>query len=215
MDLALFDFDGTITDTGTYPEFVGFVVRPTRRFLATPLLAPVIAAYRLGLLSDEAVRRAISRAAFFREDASRIRELGQRFAEEVLPGVVRPDALARIRWHQTRGDRVVVVSGSLSAYLEPWCKGMSLDVICTQLEERQGRLTGRYLGGDCCGAEKASRILRRYPLLNYSSIYAYGDTDEDRQMLGLASRKFFRWVEVAEVPPSSAQTRRGDYRKPV
>jgi phosphatidylglycerophosphatase C len=28
-------------------------------------------------------------------------------------------------------------------------------------------------------------------------VYAYGDTSEDREMLALAHRKYFRWTEVS------------------
>ena len=68
--------------------------------------------------------------------------------------------------------------------------------ICTTLEERRGRLTGRYVHGDCCGAEKALRILQRYELDRYSHVYAYGDSGEDREMLALAHRKYYRWKEI-------------------
>lgn len=91
---------------------------------------------------------------------------------------------------------MVVVSASLDVYLEPWCKSMGVDVICTQVEARSGHLTGKYVDGDCCGEAKATRIRRRYALSDYATVYAYGDTEEDRHMLEMADRKFFRWQEV-------------------
>ena len=66
----------------------------------------------------------------------------------------------------------------------------------TELESRRGVLTGRYLGGDCTGAEKARRVRARYDLGRYPIIYAYGDTHEDRELLDLASKRYFRWREV-------------------
>ena len=45
------------------------------------------------------------------------------------------------------------------------------------------------------GAEKARRIAERYPLDRYTTIYAYGDTSEDREMLSLAHKKYYRWQE--------------------
>ena len=111
---------------------------------------------------------------------------------------------------QGRGDRVVVVSASLEVYLEPWCRKLDLDVVCTRLETCNGHLTGRYLLGDCCGAAKAVRVRERYALSEYDSVWAYGDTEEDRHLLQLAGRKFFRWREVPEMPPACRATRRGD-----
>jgi phosphatidylglycerophosphatase C len=212
VDLALFDFDGTITVDPTYPAFVRFAVRPGRKLSGGIILAPLIVGYRLGLLSDRRVRWAISRVAFWREDPLRLRLLGGDFAAVALPPLLRPEAVERIEWHRRRGDRVVVVSAALDVYIEPWCEAAGVEAICTRLEVRDGRVTGRYVGGDCCGTEKARRVRERYQLTDYAEVYCYGDTDEDREMLEMATRKYFRWKEVAAVPPASADTRRGDYR---
>jgi HAD superfamily hydrolase (TIGR01490 family) len=209
MDLALFDFDGTITTKGTYPGFVRFAVRPGRKILGGIILSPLILAYRCRLVSDQVIRRCISRVAFWGDEPGRVRDCGLQYANEVLPGLIRPAALERIAWHQARGDRIVIVSASLDAYLEPWCRARGVDVICTRLETRDGRLTGRYVRRDCCGEEKPERIRERYALAQYAVVHAYGDTEEDRQMLEMADRKYFRWEEVQAVPAVSLVTRRG------
>lgn len=116
-------------------------------------------------------------------------------------------ALERIAWHKGRGDVVVVVSAALDVYLEPWCRALGVDVICTRLEVRDGRRTGRYLRGDCCGNEKARRIRERYTLSEFETVYAYGDTEEDRAMLAMADRQYFQWQEVS-VKPSAMSGRR-------
>jgi phosphatidylglycerophosphatase C len=196
MDLALFDFDGTITTTGTYPGFVRFAVPPLRKTAGAVILSPLIAGYRAGLVSDPTMCRVMSRLGFRGDDPARLRRLGEQYARDVLPDLIRPAALERIVWHKARGDRVVVVSASLDVYLEPWCRSIGVDVICTQLEVRNGRCTGRYLRGDCCGEEKARRVRERYSLGEYATIYAYGDTKDDRPMLALAQKPFFRWAPI-------------------
>ena len=214
MDLALFDFDGTITFVPTYPAFVRFAVTRRRQVLGSFLLAPPLVGYHFGFLSDQAVRKAISRVAFWRDEPARLRSEGARFAREILPQCVRREALERISWHQARGDRVVVVSAALDVYLEPWCEALGIEAICTKLDVRNGRCTGEYVSGDCCGAEKSRRVQDRLRLADYAVIHAYGDTEEDREMLDLASRRFFRWQEGREMPAASAVTRRGDYAVP-
>lgn len=186
MDLAVFDFDGTITTKGTYPGFVSFAVRPGRKLVGGIILSPLLIGYRCRLVSDRGIRKAISKVGFWGEEPDHLRRLGEQYAEEVLPGLIRSVALERIAWHQARGDRVVVVSASLDVYLGPWCGALGVDVICTQLEIRDGRLTGRYVRGDCCGDEKVRRIRERYTLADYETVHAYGDTEEDRQMLEMA-----------------------------
>jgi phosphatidylglycerophosphatase C len=210
MNLALFDFDGTITVKGTYPGFVRFAVPLQRKLLGGVILSPMLVGYQSRLVSDRTIRKAMSRVAFWGEAPERLRRFGQRYADEVLPSLLRPIALERIAWHQGQGDRVVIVSASLEVYLGPWCRRLGVDVLCTELETKDGVLTGSYLRGDCCGDEKARRIRERYTLTDYATIYAYGDTEEDRQMLEMADKRFFRWQEVRDVPAISRATRRGN-----
>ena len=88
------------------------------------------------------------------------------------------------------------MSATFHLYLRPWCETRRLEYICTMLEEREGRLTRRCIGGACSGAEKARRILERFTLSRYEVVYAYGTTDEDREMLALAHRRFYRGREI-------------------
>ncbi len=204
MNLALFDFDGTITSTDTWTPFMRMAVRPSRLRMAVVVLSPVIVGYRLGMLSSSKGRQAAARVGFGGEPARAIRQHGERYAMTVLPSTLRPRALERLEWHRSQGDHIVVVSASLDVYIAPWCAERGLEFICTTLEERDGRLTGRYVDGDCCGAEKARRIRARYDLGRYSVIYAYGDSGEDREMMALAHKKFYRWQEIGSWDEVSA-----------
>ncbi len=197
MDLALFDFDGTITVSDTWAPFVRFATPRARLLLGQVLLSPVAIGYRVGLMSASKGRQMVARVAFQGEDAKRVRELGVEYASTALPAVERPSAIERIDWHKAQGDQVVVVSASLDVYIRPWCENRGIEFICTTLEERAGRLTGRYVEGDCCGAEKTRRIRQRYELDRYEVIYAYGDSGEDRQMLALAHKKYYQWQEIS------------------
>lgn len=195
MNLALFDFDGTITTRGTYLDFIRFAVSRRRWLLGSAALTPWIAGYRMGLLSERGVRPIVSRVAFAGTSAQRLVDLGEDFATRTIPPLVRDEARRRIAWHQQQGDLVVVVSASLDVYLNAWCRAQGVELICTTLEVKQGVVTGRYLGGDCTGAAKRERIVQRYELASYDTIYAYGDSHEDDEMLSLAQRRFFRWRE--------------------
>ena len=197
MDLALFDFDGTITTSDTWTPFMQRAVRPARILAARVLLTPLIIGYRLGLVSSSRARRVAARVGFQGEEAASIRRLGLEYATAVLPARIRTEALERIAWHRSRGDRIVVVSASLDVYLAPWCASRGLECICTTLEERGGRLTGRCVQGDCAGQEKVRRLRERIDLDRYPVIYAYGDSGEDREMLALAHRKYYRWKEIS------------------
>ena len=47
MNLALFDFDGTITTGDTFTPFIRYAVRPTRMVVGGLILSPVLVGYRL------------------------------------------------------------------------------------------------------------------------------------------------------------------------
>jgi HAD superfamily hydrolase (TIGR01490 family) len=195
MNLALFDFDGTITQREMFADFVRAAVSARRRLAGALLFGPMLAGYKLGLVSGNTIRASVVQFGFRGARADAVDEAGRRFALDVLPSVVRPDALERIRWHRQQGDRVMVVSGALDVYLGHWCRQHGLDLLCSRLEARGGVLTGRYRGAQCVGAEKSRRIREVLDLDEFPVIYAYGDTHEDLDMLRLAHRRYYRWRE--------------------
>jgi HAD superfamily hydrolase (TIGR01490 family) len=199
-DLALFDFDGTITVRETMAAFMYRAVPARRRAWGRLLLAPWVVGYRCGMVSGVAVRSAVVRVGFAGVARDAVEAHGAAFAADALPALLRPEAMARIRWHQQQGDTVAVVSGGLDAYLAPWCRAHDLALVCSSLEHRDGRLTGRYLGAQCVGEEKARRVREHYDLAAYGRVYAYGDTHEDLAMLDLAQRRFYRGREQLASP---------------
>lgn len=193
MDLALFDFDGTITTGDSYTPFLRYVSpAAVRRRARVALLGPWLG-YKLGLLSGTAVRRRVTAHVLAGRDTAAIQALGRRYAREQLPRLLRPQAMARMDWHRARGDRIVVVSASLDAYLAPWCRAHGVELLCSELESHAGRLTGGYRGGDCAGAAKAERVQRHLRLEDFAAVHAYGDTIEDRELLALADHPVYRW----------------------
>ncbi len=201
MNLALFDFDGTITTREMLPDFFRRAIPRRRLLIGQVLLAPLIVGYKLGVVPGTVVRAAIVRFGFTGLPFAGYEAVGAVFATDVLPGVLRPEVMQRIAWHQAQGDQVVVVSGGLDIYLAHWCRGHGLDLLCSSLERQDGRLTGFYEGAQCVRAEKARRVREHYPPGNYAEVYAYGDTVEDRELLALASRKFYRGVEITHCWP--------------
>ena len=192
MDLALFDFDGTITTHETMPAFVRATASRPRLVAGYLLLWPVILGYKLGVVSGSRVRAAIVRVAYTRKSAAWLRERGEAFARDYLDHHLRPEAMRRIEWHRARGDAILVVSGGLGAYLRPWADAHGLDLVCSELARRGDRLTGRYAGPQCVGEIKARRVAERFDLPGFERIHAYGDTAEDRHLLAMATDRFYR-----------------------
>jgi len=197
MNLALFDFDGTITRADTWTPFVRLTATSTRTAIGSIALLPVAVAYRLKLMGGATARPIVAMVAFRGRSEAEIRSAGCEYAAKELPGTVRRMALDKIRWHQARGDRVIVVSGSLDVYLQPWCAAIGVEVICTELTAKNGVLTGRYRQGDCTGRRKTDRLHERVRLSDYETIYAYGDSAEDTELLSVAHRRFLCWRELS------------------
>ena len=190
-DLALFDFDGTLTTRETFPAFMRYAVARPRLLAGGVLLAPVVFGYRRGWVAGNPTRASIVQMGLRGVDAERLRAQGAAFARDVLPGVLRPEAMARLAWHRQRGDRVVVVSGGLDVYLAPWCADQGVELLCSVLAERGGRITG-YAGPQCVGEEKVRRVRALCDPQAYAAIHAYGDTHEDQAMLAMAHHRTYR-----------------------
>lgn len=196
MDLALFDFDGTLTTRETFPDFMRYAVARPRLLVGGVLLAPVVFGYRRGWIAGNPTRASIVQVGLRGVDAARLRAQGGAFAREALPDVLRPEAMARLAWHRGRGDRIVVVSGGLDVYLAPWCATQGVELLCSMLAERDGRITG-YAGAQCVGEEKVRRVRALCDPQAYAAIHAYGDTHEDNAMLAMAHHRTYRGQAVA------------------
>jgi HAD superfamily hydrolase (TIGR01490 family) len=184
--LALFDFDGTLTHCETFPRFVRSVVPPERLRWGRWQLAPLVAGYRLGLVSGTRVRAAVVARALTGMPVADFEAAARDWSRRELPALVRPQALARLRAHRDRGDTVRVVSGNFEALLAPWAAAEGVVALGSRLEARDGRLTGRYAGPQCVLDEKVARIRAELDPSRFERIHAYGDTPEDRPMLLLA-----------------------------
>lgn len=190
--LALFDFDGTITRGDSYLGFVRFAVG-WRRLLRTLLpLAPALSTWWRSPDRLARAKEMVLESFFAGWERASFEELGGRYARDQLPGMVRAAAVERIHEHLRWGHQVAVVSGSLRAWLEPWCAGYGLDLIVTEVEIRHERLTGRFATPNCWGAEKARRVRAAYSLDEFDHVVAYGDSRGDREMLALADERNMR-----------------------
>lgn len=195
MNIAFFDFDGTVTNQDTYTQFVLFAMPKRKLAFGKLFLFPTIIKYKLGRLHGQDIRTKMTRFAFKGMSIDDLSVKGAAFANHVIPVYIRSNALEKIKWHQNRGDLVVIVSASLDVYLKPWCDKHQLDLICTEIEVIDGVITGNTISGDCSSSEKQKRIEARYNLEDYDTIYAYGDTPEDTEMLALAQpeHRFYRY----------------------
>ena len=69
---------------------------------------------------------------------------------------------------------------------------MSLELIATKLQVKNGMITGKIEGKNCKGGQKVICIQERWDLGSFDEIYVYGDSSADKPMMALATRSFYQ-----------------------
>ncbi|MFZ2315070.1 MAG: HAD-IB family hydrolase [Gammaproteobacteria bacterium] len=106
------------------------------------------------------------------------------------------EVLDQFFFHKKNGVKTVLVSGSMGLCLEPLKIYLGADyAIWTDLEVKDGRLTGELLGEPNIGQGKVRRILsflEKQPVKpDLLNSYAYGDHESDIPMLDLVGNPYF------------------------
>lgn len=190
--IALFDFDGTLSFKDSLSDFIRFAVGPKRFYAGALRLSPVLIGYALGVIPNDRAKMRVIAHFFKNAEAAEFEALANAYAADRLEKILRPAGVARLSWHVSEGHEVVIVSASASSWLKGWTEKRGFDLLATELEVENGRLTGRFATLNCHGEEKVRRIRERYDLSRYERIYAYGDTRGDRPMLSLAHEAYYK-----------------------
>ena len=190
--LALFDFDGTLTRADTMFAFLRFVVGDVRFALGMAWMGPLLVLQRLGVVPAATAKERL--LLHFLAGMSRevLDGHARKFHEQVVPGILRPDGLARLSALQSAGAEMALVTASLDLWTAPFAAAKGMTLLATPARwDAAGNFAG--LGGtNCNGPEKAIRIQAQFNLPSYAQIEAYGDTSGDREMLALAHSTFYR-----------------------
>lgn len=203
--VAAFDVDGTLTTRDCVVPFLELLVGRAR--LAAGIVAqPVALVNALARRDRDRIKAIAVRAAFSGRDVEAVAALGTAFAETVHGSWMRADTVGRLDWHRAQGHRVVLVSASLGVYLRALGSMLGTDaVLCTEaVVSGDGRYTGEMAGGNCRGPEKIRR-LRAWMTgtgVADADLWAYGDSNGDREMLAAADHPFL----VTDVPIAAIPT---------
>jgi phosphatidylglycerophosphatase C len=189
--VAAFDFDGTLTRGGSVWQFLVYLAGRSRvaRAGLRDLPELLVAAIAGGKANDVA-KQALFTAVLAGRESETVARQANEFGLLHFRRRARPEILDRLRWHTEQGHRVVIVSASLELYLSGVAKELGVDgLICTQMQVgSDGKLTGRFEGPNCRGAEKARR-LRVWidDSVNTADkdtfVWAYGNSAGDLDML--------------------------------
>jgi len=188
MNLALFDFDGTLSEKDSLDEFLKYSVGRKKYLLNMFKFMPYFIFWQTKLMNNGVAKEHLFRIFFKGTDEKHFRKIAESFSLTKLDTMMRKDRMTILKKHQKNGDRVVIVSASMKCWLKPWCDKNKLELLSTQLEFKDEKFTGRFLTKNCHGAEKESRIRELLHVEEYESVYAYGDSSGDTEMLAMADK---------------------------
>lgn len=191
--VAVFDFDGTLTQRDSLLPFLLIAVGPWQFWRGLVVMSPVLLGYVLKLIPNWRAKEAVLTHYLSGRTVERFFQLAQNFAIKEVPKLLRPEAIECLQWHQEQGHRTILISASWEAYLLPLTQILGFDqVIGTKLESHAGFLTGRIQGKNCYGKEKVKRLQALIGDLSDFCIYAYGDSRGDLELLEVATFAFYR-----------------------
>jgi len=191
-NLALFDFDGTLTHEDSLLEFLKFCAGTSTYYKKMLGQVSNFLSFKLKRMNNQTFKEAVLSTFFKGKTKDELQVLGYRFAEEKIPSFLCPEAIRKIEQHQEAKDRVIVVSASPELWLAPWTKTLGVELLASKLLYQGGQFTGKLDGKNCWGEEKVRRINAHLTLSDYPEIYAYGDSKGDAPMLALATKPFYR-----------------------
>lgn len=192
--LAAFDFDGTLTDKDSLLPFLKSTAGSLQTLKNLILEIPIFIAFCIKKASRQDVKEALLTRFLKGKPKSEIDLYASVYAHKILPNFIKPEGLKRIKWHKEQGHRCLLVSANIEAYLSIWAKNEGFDdTIASQLEfDSKNLFTGKLKGINCRGPEKIKRLESIVGPLSDFTVYAYGDSEGDRELLNAADHPFYR-----------------------
>ena len=189
-ELALFDFDGTLTTRDTMFVFLEHVVGRPKLLLALTVLSPVLVAMKLGVVRPATAKGLLLGWLLGRRSRSELESLAQSLVPQ-LETLIRPEGRTRLLWHRDQGHTVRIVSASLDLWVGPWAATHGIALLATPTSWVEGRFGG--LGGPNCNHdEKVRRVDADVDRSGFDVVHAYGDTSGDHPMLAIADHAHFK-----------------------
>lgn len=193
--VAAFDFDGTLTYSDTLFPFMRHSLGTLRFIFALLRNSLWLFLYIIKIYPNWKAKRRLFSTCFAGWKKNEFEQAGKSFAS-LHRSMLRPAAVCALKKHLEGGSRVYIVTASMEAWVKPLLSDFpSLIFLTTCPEVIDGRLTGRFVSPNCYGPEKVNRLLAVEPAREEYSLYAYGDSWGDKELLALADYAYYRSFE--------------------
>jgi len=207
MILALFDADGTLYKGQFGRGLMKYSSDHNRQIFAWRYYAGILPAYllyKIKLGSRENMQYAL-----LAHLSGMLQGLDQEEADAALTWLLhdyllptqRADVIKRLRDHQAKGHKVVIVSGMLMRCAEMFREYLGVNgAIGTEPDFKNGKYTGRTIPPAVSGTAKADKIHELVKSndwdVDWASSYAYGDSFTDRHMMDLVGNPVAVYPDV-------------------
>jgi phosphatidylglycerophosphatase C len=190
--LALFDFDGTLTKDDTLISFTVYYHGRLIYLIGLIVLSPILLLFKLKLVSNSFAKERYLSHFFRNESISIFNNKCIHFSKDIIPKLIRINALNALEECKRNGYEIYVVSASPQNWIKPWCDTQNINCIATQLKVTEEKLTGKIHGLNCYGHEKVRRINSLVDLSTYGEIIAFGDSKGDFEMFSIATKFYYK-----------------------
>ena len=197
-----FDFDGTLTTSDTLLEFIKYAKGRSRFLMVFLMYSPLLVLMKLHLYPNWKAKQRIFAHLFAGMRIEKFDALCRGFAEE-NQHLLRPKGITLVHEALVAGAQVFIVSASIDNWVRPFFEIRNLkgiQVLGTQIEVVDGKLTGRFKTRNCYGEEKVNRIIQtltttqapggdtvpQNSIRSQYEIEAFGDSLGDKEMLAFA-----------------------------
>jgi HAD superfamily hydrolase (TIGR01490 family) len=191
--IAVFDVDGTLLRGDSLLMAAKRSRSPLGVLSAALVSLPWLVAWQCRRISTGTFKEKTLALFHICERVNRAEASGDRnWLLPVLVRDLRPEALARLRWHQEQGDRVLLCSASPRMVLQPLANWLGVELLATELCLQEGVWLPCLAGPNCKGPEKVRRLRAHLGPWAGSLLEAYGDSRGDRELLLAADLPHYR-----------------------
>lgn len=187
--IAVFDFDGTLTQKDTFIEFIRYCHGSFNLYLGLIILFPYLVSYKLKLYPNYKAKQKVFSFFFKGMKYEDFFKKGNSFAS-IISSFLKQQQIEILKEHQKQGHDIYIVSASIKEWVKPWCKQNGINnVICTEIEiDNNKQLTGKLKTKNCYGTEKVKRFAEIESSRENYYLYAYGDSEGDKEILNFADK---------------------------
>jgi len=189
--IVIFDLDRTLTKHGTFtPYLLNLAGEEPKKYIFVFAVVVRMAMYALKIISRDRLKEYMLHAfmgGMSRREANR---QAKDFFENLFKKGFHSDGLAKLKEHQKKGHVVGVATAAMDFYVDRIAKELGLDfMIASESVWHKGVLVPILKGGNCYGAEKASRVKAYLAETKLGEVWFYSDHHTDAPTFALADRK--------------------------